>query len=70
MLALTKARLKSYQDAKVCYICRKKFLKRFANEKNYVKVRENCHFTIKYRGLYVLVMSRTRFRANPHSIVA
>ena len=29
MLPLTKEELKSYQDAKVCYICGKRILKRF-----------------------------------------
>ena len=31
-------KLKSYQDAKVCYICGKRFIKKFANDKNYRKV--------------------------------
>ena len=53
MLALTKAELISYQNAKVCHICRKRFLKRFANDKNYVKVRDHCHFTFKYRGMFL-----------------
>ena len=33
-----------------CYICGKKFLKTFVNDKNYQKVRDNCHFTGKYVG--------------------
>ena len=28
----------------------KKILKKFANDKNYQKVRDHCHFTGKYRG--------------------
>ena len=28
----------------------KKFLKTFVNDKNYQKVRDNCHFTGKYVG--------------------
>ena len=50
MLTLTKEELKSHQDDKVCYICGKRFLKRFANDDNYQKVRDNCHYTGKYRG--------------------
>ena len=50
MLPLTKDELKSYQDAKACHIFGKKFLKKFANDKNYKKVRDHCHFTGKYRG--------------------
>ena len=38
ILTLTKEQLKSYQYAKVCYICGKRFIKRFANDKNYRKV--------------------------------
>ena len=29
---------------------RKKLLKKFANDKNYRKVRDHCHYTGKYRG--------------------
>ena len=50
MLPLTKEELKSHQDAKVCHICRKNFLKKFAKDKNYQKVRDHCHYTGKYRG--------------------
>ena len=51
MLPLTKEELKSHQDAKVCYICGKVFLKKFANDKNYRKVTDYIHYTGKYRGL-------------------
>ena len=50
MLPLTKEELKSYQDAKVCCICGKRFQKKFTNDKNYRKVRDHSHFTGKYRG--------------------
>ena len=43
MLPLTKEELKSDQDAKVCYICGKTFIKKFANDKNYRKVRDHSH---------------------------
>ena len=45
MLTLIKEELKSHQDAKVRYICGKRFLKRFANDKIYWKVRNHCHYT-------------------------
>ena len=45
MLTLIKEELKSHQDAKVCYICGKRSLKRFANDKIYWKVRNHCHYT-------------------------
>ena len=50
MLPLTKEEWKSHQYAKVCYICRKNFLKKFAKDKNYRKVRDHCHYTGRYRG--------------------
>ena len=49
-LPLTKEELKLHQDAKVCYICGKRILKKFAKDKNYRKVIDHCHFTGKYRG--------------------
>ena len=33
-----------------CYICGKRFLKTFAIDKNYQKVRAHCHFTGKYKA--------------------
>ena len=50
MLPLPKEELKSHQDAKVCYICGKRFLKKFANDKNYRKGRDHSSYTGKYRG--------------------
>ena len=40
--------LQSHQDAEWCYICGKKLLKKFANDKNYRKVRDHCYYTDKY----------------------
>ena len=51
ILPSTKEELKSHQDAKVCYICGKRILKKFANNKNYQKVRDHYHYTGKYRGV-------------------
>ena len=50
MLPLTKQKLKSYQDLKACHICGKRIFKKFANDKNYQKVRKHYHFTRKYRS--------------------
>ena len=50
VLLLTKKKLKLHQDTTECYICGKRFLKRFANDENYRKVRDHCHYTGKYRG--------------------
>ena len=49
-LLLTRKELKLHQDATECYVCGKRFLKKFANGKNYRNVRDHCHFTEKYRG--------------------
>ena len=50
MLLLTKKELKSHQDETKCYICGKRFSKKFAKGKNYQKFRDHCHFTGKRRG--------------------
>ena len=50
MLPLINKELKLHQDASECYICGKEFIKKFANDKNYQKVRGYCNFTGKYRG--------------------
>ena len=39
-----KEELKSYQDANVCYICGKGFLKRFTNDKNYQNFKKPLSF--------------------------
>ena len=49
MSPLAKEKLKSYQDAKLCYICRKRILKN-AKDKNYQKVRDYCHYAGENRG--------------------
>ena len=43
MLPLTKEELKSHEDANVCFICGKRFLKKFSNDKNYRNVLDHCH---------------------------
>ena len=50
MLPLTKEELTSHQDAKICYICGKRFFKELSKSINYQKVRDHCHYTGKYRG--------------------
>ena len=47
---LRKDEIRSHQDAKVCYVCEKRFLKTFANDKNYPEVRDHCHYAGKYKG--------------------
>ena len=50
MLPLTKEKLKSHQDLKVFYICRKTILKKLSKTMSYRNVRYHCHYTDKYRG--------------------
>ena len=47
MLLLTKEELKSHQDAMEYYTCRKKFIKKLAEDKNPRKVRDHCRYTGK-----------------------
>ena len=49
MLPLTREEFKSHQDAKLCYICGKRILKKLSKIMNYQKVRDYCHYTSKYR---------------------
>ena len=49
MLSLTKEECKSYQNAKLWYICGKRILKKLSKSIYYQKVRDDCHFTGKYR---------------------
>ena len=42
--------LKLHQETTACFICGKRFLKKFVKNKGYWKARDHCHFTVKYRG--------------------
>ena len=44
MVSITKKELKTHQD--VCYICEKRFLKKFANYNDYLKVSDRCYYSI------------------------
>ena len=47
---LTKDQYKSYQNSKICYICKEKFENKYFKEKEYGKVRDHCNKTGEYRG--------------------
>ena len=47
MIPLTKKEEENYNNQKVCYICKKEFDK---SDKKHYKVRDQCHYTGKYRG--------------------
>ena len=44
MKLLTKEQQESYENAKICYICKEKFENRYLRDKNYCKVRDHCHY--------------------------
>ena len=50
LLLTTKKEQKLHQDVTEFDICGKRFLKKFANDKNNRKVRDHCYFTGKCRG--------------------
>ena len=50
VLPLTKKELKLHQDVVACYICRKRFSKKFTNYKNYQKFRDHYNLKCIYRS--------------------
>ena len=50
MKLLTKVQQESYENAKICYICKEKFKNNYLKDKKYHKIKEHCHYTIEYRG--------------------
>ena len=50
MRLLTKEQQQSYENAKICYICNKKFENKYLKDKVYYKVRDNCHYAGEHRG--------------------
>ena len=57
LLPLTKEELKSHLDAKVCYICGKRILKKFGKSKNYRKVRHHCHYTKDIEAQHIVFVN-------------
>ena len=49
MKLLRKEQQESYENAKICYICKEKFEDKHLKNK-YCKVRDHCHYTGEYRG--------------------
>ena len=50
MKLVTKQQLQSYENAKICHICNKKFENTYVKDKKYCRARGHCHYTGKYRG--------------------
>ena len=49
MKLLTKEQQKSYENAKICYICKEKFESKYLKDKKHCKVRDHCNYTGEYR---------------------
>ena len=49
-MKLTNEQQKSHENAKVCYICKKKFEETYIKDKEHRKVRDHCHCTSEYRS--------------------
>ena len=49
MKLLTKEQQESYENAKICFICKEKFENKYLKDQKYHKVRDHCHYTGVYR---------------------
>ena len=47
---LTKEQQESYENAKNCYICKKKRENNYLKDRKYREVRYHCQYTGEYRG--------------------
>ena len=45
---LTKEQQESCENAKLCYTYKEKFENKCVKDKKYCKVRDNCHYAVKY----------------------
>ena len=50
MKLLIKEQHESYENAKVCYICKEKFENKYLKDKKYCKVGDHYHYSGEYRG--------------------
>ena len=50
MKLLTKEQQESYENAKICYICKERFENNYLEDKKYCKVSDHCHYTGEYTG--------------------
>ena len=48
MRLLAKEQQESYENAKICYICKEKFKNKYLKVKKYLKVRDHCHYAREY----------------------
>ena len=50
MKLLRNKQLKSYENAKICYICKEKFEDKYSKDTKYRRFRDHCHYTSEYRS--------------------
>ena len=53
MNSFRKEQQESYENPKICYICKEKFKNKYLKDKKYCKIRDHCHYchyTGEYRG--------------------
>ena len=50
MNLLAKEQEESYENAKICYICKKKIENKCVKDKKYCNTRDHFHYTGEYRG--------------------
>ena len=50
MKLLRKEQHESYENAKTCYICKKKLENKYLKDKKYRDVKDHCHYTREYGG--------------------
>ena len=50
MKLLTKEQQESYENTKICYICKKKIENKYLKDKKYCRLRDHCNCTGEYRG--------------------
>ena len=49
MNLLTKEQQESYENPKICYICKDNLENKYVKDKKYCKVEDHCHYTREYR---------------------
>ena len=51
MIVLPKQQQESYENAKICYICKEKFESKYLKGNKYLNVEDYHHYTGKQRGV-------------------
>ena len=46
----TKEQQESYENVKICYICKEALENKYLKDKRYPKFRDHCHYTGEYSG--------------------